>query len=142
MSANLGQNVYYSPTVFNYFLPGYQIDVTGSKPEKTVPGPEFELMSEATATATADTVYSLIYGKPTGATIDLTPYTAILGAKPGATEIGKLLDALNAALMGGRMPAAMKSTIATAVAAQTTPTAMAETAVYLIASSWDFQVER
>ena len=59
-----------------------------------------------------------------------------------AADIGKMIDSLNTALMGGRMPAKMHATIASACAAQTTPKAMVQAAVYLIGSSSNYQVER
>ncbi len=139
VTANLGQNVYYSPTVFNYFHNGYEISLSSSQ---TYNAPEFELLSEATAAAAADLVNTLVFGSVNGVAVDLTPYITPLGAKPGTAEIGKLLDALNTNLMGGRMPTDMRATIIKACAAQTTPKAMAQTAVYLIGSSWNYQVER
>lgn len=138
-NANLGQTIYYPATVFNYFLPGYEIDLS---PTQTYNAPEFQLLSEATATAAADLVSSFTYGAPAGVTIDLTPYITPLGAKPAQTDVSKMVDQLNMALMGGRMPATMHDTIVQAAMAQATPKAMVQTAVYLIGSSWNFQVER
>ena len=137
--SGLGQNIYYSPSVFNYFLPGYHIDVS---PTMTYNAPEFQLLSEATAMSAADLVSTFTYNTVTGVTIDLTPYITLLGAKPVAADISKLIDKLNVDLMGGRMPVAMHTTIATACAAATTPKAIVQTAVYLIGSSWNYQVER
>ena len=138
-TSQLGQNIYYPPTVFNYFHPGYDISLS---PTQTYNAPEFELLSEATAASAADLINTLVYGGVNGVTVDLTPYITPLGLKPGAVEIGKLLDGLNTNLMGGRMPADMRATIIKACTAQTSPKAMAQTAVYLIGSSWNYQVER
>lgn len=138
-ASRLNQTIYYPPTVFNYFLPGYEVNISTTQ---TYNAPEFQLLGEATAMSAADTVNAFAFGRVNGVTIDLTPYLNILGAKPGATEIGKLVDALDKALMGGRMSPSMHTTIATACSKATTPKAMAQTAVYLIGSSWDFQVER
>ena len=142
VASGLGQPLYYSPTVFNYFLPGYQVGVSGSNPPATVNAPEFQLMSEATAIATTTAVNSLVYGKVAGVTPDITPYLTILGAKPAAADVSRMVDALNVSLMGGRMTAPMHDTIVKAASAATTPKAMVQSAVYLIATSWDFQVER
>lgn len=135
----LGQNIYNPPTVFNYFHPGYEINLSQTQ---TYNAPEFELLSEATAASAADLVNTFVYGGVTGVTIDWTPYVTPLGVKPTAVEIGKLVDSLNTALMGGRMPAAMHDTIVKACTAQTSPKAMVQTAAYLIGSSWTYQVER
>jgi len=138
-AANLGQNLYFSPTVFNYFLPGYEINLTETT---TYNAPEFQLLSEATAFSAVNIINTLVYGNMTGVTIDLTPYITPLGIKPTSAQIDAMGDSVSQALMGGTAPPAMRSTIITAVSAQTTPKAMVQTAVYLIGSSWDFQVER
>lgn len=138
-AAGLGQTIYYSPSVFNYFLPGYAINIP---PADAYNAPEFQLLGEASATAAADLVFSLVYGKPAGVTVDLTPYITMLGAKPGPSEVGKMVDALNVALLGGRMPAYMHDIVTAAAGKATTPKGMAQGAVYLIGSSWNFQVAR
>ena len=138
-AAGLGQNLYYSPTVFNYYHPGYQIALSATQEHNA---PEFELLSEATAAAAVDFVNSLVYGSVQNVTYDLTPYVTPLGTKPTDALITTMINSLNTALMGGRMPAAMRATILTACKAQTTPKAMVQTAVYLIGSSWNYQVER
>jgi hypothetical protein len=55
-----------------------------------------------------------------------------------------LLDTLNQKLMHGTMSAQMKNTILTAVQAvpSTTPLVRAQTAIYLIATSSQYQVQR
>lgn len=138
-AAVLGQNLYYSPTVFNYYHPGYEISLTSTQQHNA---PEFEILSEATAASTADLVNTFVYGGVTGVAIDLTLYITPLGTKPTDNQIGGMVDSLNQALMGGRMPATMHATILTACKAQTTPKGMVQTAVYLIGSSWNYQVER
>jgi len=138
-AANLGQNLYYSPTVFNYFHPGYLINISDTQ---TANAPEFELLSEATAAGAADLVNTFSYGAVGGVTIDLTPYTAILTAKPNATTIGAMVDRLNTDLMGGRMGDTMRQSIVLACEGSGSAKAMAQAAVYLIGSSWNYQVER
>lgn len=137
-STRMGQTIYRPPTVFNYFLPGYETNLTNSQ---VYNAPEFQLLSESTAISAADFVNVVSFGKVTGVTVDWTPYTTILGAKPGTTEINKMLDALDLALPGTLSHAA-RTVIVNACLKATTPLNMAKTAVYLIGSSWDFQVER
>ena len=138
-AAGLGQNLYYSPTVFNYYHPGYEISVT---PTTQHNAPEFELLSEATAAAATDLVNTFVYGGVSGVTIDLSHYVTSLPAKPVKADLDKLVTTLNGDLMGGRMSTKMHDTIVTACLAQTTPKAMVQTGVYLIGSSWNYQVER
>lgn len=127
---NMGQNVYLPPTVFNYFAPGYQIGTTG------INAPEFQILSTSTAMTRADFLNTLVYGGIAGVTYDLTPYANLAG-NPGA-----MLDAYNTALLHGRMSTQMRTSILTAVNAQTTALAKAQAALYLIGSSWQYQVER
>lgn len=137
--AILEQEIYASPTVFNYFHPGYQIVLPNGQPYNA---PEFELLSDATAASAADLVGTLILKSLGGVTIDLSPYITPLGATPTQGQISAMVTALDNALMGGRMGSAMHDTIATAAQAQSTPAAMVQTAVYLIGSSSNYQVER
>ena len=137
VATKLGQTIYYPPTVFNYFLPGYEINISSTE---TYNAPEFQLLGEATAISAADAVYGFAYGSTSGVKIDLTPYVTLLGAKPAAADIDKMIDALNGALLGGRMTQNMHDTIAETVQKAATPKAMVQMAVYLTGSSWDFQV--
>jgi uncharacterized protein (DUF1800 family) len=135
----MGQPIYYPPTVFSYFLPGYEINLSASQ---TYNAPEFQLLSEATATATANFVNTLSFGTIGGVTIDLSTYVNALGTNPASAQIGTMVDSLSQALMGGAMPSSMRNTIVTAAGKASTPKAMVQTAVYLIGSSWQYQVEQ
>jgi hypothetical protein len=139
----LGQQLYYSPSVFNYFAPGFRVNISDTQ---SVTAPEFELLSEATAASAVDLMNSFVYGTVGGVTINLTPYIPTLPSKANDAEIaaaaGALVDQLNADLMGGRMPSTMRQTIMTACESAGSAKAMAQAAVYLIGSSWNYQVER
>ena len=137
-SSAMGEPLFYSPSVFNFFSPAYQ----PSSHSKLL-GPEFELYSQASAMVRADFVNSLVYGTLTGVTIDLAPFEKL------ASNPGVLLDALNAAMLDGHMPSDMRSTILTALQAipKNQPTAnqykqMTQAAAYLIGSSSQYQVMR
>ena len=137
--ANLGQEIYAPATVFSYFHPGYQISTGGQQHN----APEFELLSDATSASAADLAGIFAYFPANaGVTIDLSSYITPLGPAPTAAQINALVTSLNTALMGGRMPTYMFNAIVTAVTAEKTPTAIVQTAVYLIGSSWNYQVER
>lgn len=129
-ATTLGQTVYQAPSVFNYFSPGYR--VPGG-----LLGPEFQILSPSTAMSSADFVNTVAFGSLGGGTvIKLTPYVT-LAVKPQS-----LIDALNSALLGGRMPQDMQHTILVAMGAATTNLAKAQTALYLAAFSRQYQVEQ
>jgi len=123
------QPLYAAPSVFNYFSPGYRI-AGGS-----LLGPEFQIQSPSVAMLRADLANALVYNGIAGVQFDETPFIA-LAANPGA-----LLDDLSALLFHGQMPGDMNATIATAMAAAPDATSKARAALYLAASSSQFQVE-
>ncbi|MGI8987973.1 MAG: DUF1800 domain-containing protein [Bryobacteraceae bacterium] len=126
----MGQELYYSPSVFSYFSPGYHISGT------SLAGPEFQIYSPATAMIRADFVNSLVYGNlGSGTTADFSPYVK-LAANPDG-----LLDTLDSALLHGKMPAQMRTEIKTAMASTTDAKSKAQTAIYLGATSPEYQVE-
>jgi hypothetical protein len=112
--ANMGQDVFDSPSVFNYYAPNYVV------PGTTMMGGEFQIFTPNNAVLRTNEVSYLFgswgsavqnYGP--GTTIDLTPYL------PLASNPATLVSALDLTLTHGVMPAAMKSAIVTAVAAET-----------------------
>lgn len=138
----MGQSSFRSPTVFNYYTPDYTI------PGTALNGPEFGILTTGTAVARANFINTIVFSKvnvstsaPVGTAIDFTEMKALAEAD---TTSNQLLDALNAKLMHGTMSAAMKSTILTAVQAVTStdPLTRAKTAIYLVASSSQYQVQR
>ena len=143
----LGQNPYFSPTVFNYFMPDAKV------PGTAILGPEFGIHTTVTAVGRANLVYALVYG---GYAPDTTIPTAV-GTRLFLQQFESMADnpaamvsQVNQVLAGGQFPAALEPTIVTAVNAITlsaTPTAgertaRARMAVYLMASSYDYQVQR
>ncbi len=140
--APMGQNTFNSPTVFNYYTPDYIV------PGTALNGPEFGILTTGTAIARANFVNTIVFNRvgissfaPFGTSIDLTEMQSLAAAD---TSGNQLLDALNAKLMHGTMSAQMKNIILTAVSAvpSTDPLTRARTAVYLVASSSQYQVQR
>jgi uncharacterized protein (DUF1800 family) len=138
----MGQNTFNSPTVFNYYTPDYIV------PGTALNGPEFGILTTGTAIARANFVNTIVFNRvgissfaPFGTSIDLTEMQSIAAAD---TSSNQLLDALNMKLMHGTMSAQMKNTILTAVLAvpSTDPLLRARTAIYLVASSSQYQVQR
>ncbi|MFO1324931.1 MAG: DUF1800 family protein [Burkholderiales bacterium] len=146
-TGNLGQRPYYSPTVFNYFMPDAKV------PGTSIVGPEFGIHTTVTAVGRANLVYALVYGGynpdttipgASGTKLFLAPFEAV------ADNPAAMVSLVNQHLAGGQFPASLEPTIVTAVNAITlsaTPTAAERTArarmaVYLMASSYDYQVQR
>ncbi len=138
----VGQNPFNSPTVFNYYAPDFTI------PGTALLGPEFGIMTTGTAIGRANVVNTMTFGQigtgannPSGTRIDLAEFTALAAADPTGNQ---LLDALNHKMMHGTMSPQMRAIILpafTAVSAAT-PAARAQAAIYLVATSSQFQVQR
>ena len=106
-------------------------------------------MTTGTAIARANFMNTFVFSRvsggstnaPFGTALDFSEMQAIAAAD---TSSNQLLDALNTKLMHGTMSPQMKSTILTAVqaVASTSPLTRAQTAVYLIATSSQYQVQR
>ena len=142
LTTSMAQNVFYAPTVFNYYSPDYVI------PGTSLLGPEFNIMTTGTAIARANFVNTMVFSRintsgnvPLGTSIDLSEMQALATAD---TTSNQLLDALNQKMMRGTMSASMRGAIMTAVQAvpSTSPLARAQQAIYLIATSSQYQVQR
>jgi uncharacterized protein (DUF1800 family) len=139
----LGQNPFYSPTVFNYFSPEYVI------PGTTVLAPEFEILNTGNAVKRTNFLHTLIFdGIPPNATdslrgtsLDFSEFVPL--ATNDATG-NQLLDQLNVRMMHGAMTQAQKDKILTAIAAVpvSNPLMRVKTAVYLLAASSQYQIQR
>jgi uncharacterized protein (DUF1800 family) len=149
LTGALGQRVYYSPTVFNY----YQPDTTVQVQAKSLNEPEFGIHDSNTAVGRANLVYRLVYnGVGEDATIDGAVGTKLNTQQfePFADDPTTLANQVSLALTAGTLPAAARDAVATAVAAiASNPdplkpqwrTDRARMAVYLIASSYHYQVQ-
>src|SRR5215472_3323160 len=105
-----GEDVFRSPTVFNFFPPDFP--VPGSA---TLVGPEFGILSTASALTRDDLLYRLIEGdsqfmhqatyRPNFVQVDLS------GLMPLAEDPQALIEQLNQTLLRGDMPDALKQII-------------------------------
>ncbi len=143
-STPLGQNVFNPPTVFSYFPADFGL------PGTSLVGPEFGILDTSTTYARANFMNTLFLGnngngipisnpnRPAGTQINYATYQAMAGNPQ------QLVDALSARLMHGTMSPAMNANIVAAVTAITSadPAGRTRTAIYLIASSAQYQVER
>jgi uncharacterized protein (DUF1800 family) len=140
---NMGQSPFRSPTVFNYFPPEYLV------PGTTLNSPEFAILNTGTTVQRANFVNTMVYGRITGGSLNIPNGTSInmadMQAFATADPTGnQLLDALNNRMMGGSMSAAMRATILPAITsiASTNPASRTQAAIYLIATSSQYQVQR
>jgi uncharacterized protein (DUF1800 family) len=138
----MGQPIFTPPTVFNFYPPSYQL------PGTSTVAPEFFIHDAATALARANFLQALVYGggaapDPTvinsiGTGVDLT---ALANA---ASTPAALLGQLSTQLLHGSLSPAARAAIMTALGALAPTDTLGQTraAVYLVASSPQFQVER
>jgi uncharacterized protein (DUF1800 family) len=163
-AVNQGQDAFRPPSVFSYFSPG-KVAVGGNPP---VLGPEFQLQNTSTALRRINFVNQsftpnssrpidvvraagttpngvnpvtgapLVPTGPRGTSVDVS-FLAPLAGNPSA-----LADKLSDLLLHGTMTAEMKAEVVTAVTAVSAanPTKRVHTAVYLVASSSQYQVQR
>jgi uncharacterized protein (DUF1800 family) len=144
VSGGLGQRPYASPSVFNYFPPDYTV------PGTDILGPEFAIHNSNSAVARTNRVYDLVYsGIAVDATVPDATGTALNTQQfePLASNPLNLVNAVDNVLLGGHLPTAARDLIVTAVTAiPATATnyraSRAKMAVYLMASSFHFQVQR
>jgi uncharacterized protein (DUF1800 family) len=149
-STPLGQNVFNPPTVFSYFPADYGL------PGTSLVGPEFGILDTSTTYARTNFMNTLFVqnsgagilaspanNRPTGTQISFASYQALVAGSGGPQA---LVDALNAKLMHGTMSAAMNASIVAAVTAVPVSATQAlqrtQTAIYLVATSAQYQVER
>jgi len=133
---SMGQIPFYPTSVFSYFSPVYKVRGTGTPP---LVGPEFQLLTTATAFERVNFIASLVSDSFSPAiTVDWTPFTAL------AINAAVLVDACNAHFLGGGMSADARMEIINAV--NTTPPAnpseRVRTAVYLTLVTGQGQVNR
>jgi uncharacterized protein (DUF1800 family) len=140
----LGQDVFNPPTVFSYFPADFGLAGT------SLFGPEFGILDTSTTYQRSNLVNTLFLAnsgngiavsapnRPTGTQLNYASYQAQAG-NPAA-----LVDMLNTNMMHGTMSSSMRTSIINAVTAITSgdPAGRTRTAIYLVATSSQFQVER
>ena len=129
---NMKQDLYNSPSVFNYYPPNFQL-VSNS-----LLAPEMKIYTTPSALYRANAVNGLIFwNSPGGTKIDFTPWKNL------ASDSNKLLDVLNATMMHGAIPDQVRQSIITAlnVLDPADLNGRARTAIYLVATSQQYSVQ-
>jgi uncharacterized protein (DUF1800 family) len=149
-TGTLDQPIFQPPTVFSYYQPHYEV------PGTKILGPAFGILSTTTTLRRANDINTLIFN---GVTANTTP-TAANPDRPRGTSIDianlealagnpvDVVNALDALLLHGTMNAQMRTSIITAmntindVNVTTRNQKRARTAVYLVATSSQYDVQR
>jgi uncharacterized protein (DUF1800 family) len=128
---NMGQSLFNSGSVFNFFPPQNLIAGT------TLNGPEFAIYNTNTALARVNFVNTIVNGSiSSGTKVDFTP---VFNAGTQDT----MVDWLNNYFLHGTMSSQMKQSVETAMTAAGTNTKnQAKAALYLVISSSQYQVQR
>jgi uncharacterized protein (DUF1800 family) len=134
LTAEMGQKVFYPPSVFSYFSPGFRVPNSGTPP---LVGPEFQILTSVTTLERANFLGHLLGGHfgTASLTVDYAPFTS-LAATPDA-----LIEFVNQLFMGGRMSTVERDRIRTAVIASTDALERARTALYVTIVAAQAQVD-
>ena len=127
-ASNMGEDLFYEPSVFSYFSPQ-------SRTEKGLLGPEFQIYSTQTASDRANIVNSVLYGTLDKSTkVDLSPFVTV------AANTTDLLNTVSSLFLDGSMTPALEQAATDAVNAATTPMAKAQAALYIVLTSSEYQI--
>jgi uncharacterized protein (DUF1800 family) len=127
-ATEMGQQLFYSPSVFSYFSPQYRT-------EKGLLGPEFQLYTTQTAADRADIVHSILYGTlDKSTTVNLTPFVQQAGT------IDSLLTYISSIFLHDGMSTNLYKSAYSAASAQKTATAQVQAALYVVLTSGEYQI--
>lgn len=131
-SSALSQSLFNSPSVFNFYPPMSFI------PQTTLNGPEFAIFNTNTSLARVNFINFIVYGQISSATkLNFSP--VITAGSPD-----QMVAYLNTQLLHGSMSDSMRQSLLTAINANssTDTNNQAKTAIYLVLSSSQYQVQR
>jgi len=127
-STLLSEDLFYAPSVFSYFAPGYRI-------QGGLLGPEFQIYSTQTAASRADVVNAALYGKlDAGTTVDLTPFAQFGGS------VEALVNYIGSVFLHDGMSTNLQQQASAAANAVTTPLAQAQAALYVVLTSGEYLI--
>jgi uncharacterized protein (DUF1800 family) len=141
---SMGQVAFMSPSVFNFYSPDYIV------PGTSFNGPEFALFTTGTSIARANFGNAIIFNGinvnqerhvTSGTSLNFADLQALAEAD---TSLNQLTDWINLRMMHGTMSAQMRNTILTAALTvpESNPLLRVQRAVYLTATSSQYQVQR
>jgi len=133
----LDEDLFRSPTVFNFYSPFFPLD-------GGLVGPEFAIQGTANTLGRINLMNALVYigippdsNRPLGTRIPQAEMAAYAQNGPD-----NLVSSLNTLMLHGAMSDDLRTAVLNAVSGIPDPTQMAQYAVYLIATSSSYQVQR
>ncbi len=124
----LGEELFYSPSVFSYFSPQYRT-------EKGLLGPEFQIYSTQTAADRADIVSTLLYGSLDKSTaIDLSSFMNFSG------NLNALVDYISQVFLYHAMSSNLQQAALQAAQAASNPDKAVKAALYVTLTSGEYQI--
>jgi uncharacterized protein (DUF1800 family) len=149
ITTEMGQNMWAPPSVFNYYPPDYVV------PGTDVLGPEFALANTGSSFERNNIIFIFTFLSginfnqqtaadpypyvPCGTSIDRSEAVAWATADPTGN---RLIEGLNTKMMHGTMSEAMKSKLRAAINFNVSADLKAGQAIYLVASSSQYQIQR
>lgn len=152
-STALGQDVFNPPTVFSYFPADFGL------PGTSLVAPEFGILDTSTTYQRANFVETLFIrnngagvgngiaasspNRPTGTQVNYSTYQGMAASCTGVGSC-QIVDLLNTNMMHGTMSSSMRTSIINAITgiASSDPAGRARTAIYLVATSSQYQIQR
>lgn len=116
-------------SVFGFYSPLFRV------PRSSLVGPEFQIYGPTESVLRGNLFWQILSHPGTDFPVDLAPFVNLAG------DSAALIDAVDRTLLYGRMPAAMRQSLATAIAAQGDALSRAQTALYLTALSGFYAVQ-
>ncbi len=140
-TGGMGQRVFQSPSVFNFFSPFYKI------PGTDLTAPEFGIHNTNTTLYRANFIHTMTYDRIRPSTVDAGATGTIINFAPWeslAANPVNLVNELDRTMLHSSMTPAMRDLITRTVADMTTTTASAraKTAIYLVAASPHYAIQR
>jgi uncharacterized protein (DUF1800 family) len=123
----MGEDLFNAPSVFSYFSPS-------SRTQFGLVGPEFQIYSTQTAVDRVNLVNSILYGKPSGFKIDLTPFLNQAG------NTTSLLNYISSVFLHGGMSDALQQAATSAVNAVSQIKGKIQAALYVVLTSSEYQI--
>lgn len=126
----MGESVNNPPSVFSYYSPMYRLPMNPA-----LYGPEFQIFTPTESVKEANMVLQMIQQPNSDPAIDLSSFNAVSG------NTAQLLDVVDQKFFYGRMPAAMRTALATAIDASYDNNQRVQTALFLAALTGQYQVQ-
>ncbi|HTS11829.1 MAG TPA: DUF1800 family protein [Candidatus Limnocylindrales bacterium] len=132
-AGQMGESPLNAASVFNFFSPDFQI------PGTNLFGPEFQILTTSSSLTRANFVNTFVFGKITNTTVSFSSYAS------QASNPTQLLGGLSTLLLHGTMSSDMQNSIVAAMqavpAGSSQSLQQAETAIYLVGTSSQYEVQ-